>query len=69
MSPAAIVAGYLAVLAAGVVLTVAGRTRPDAVAPLGEVLDVGMASRGLRFVVLTYWWWLGWHVLAGPTII
>ncbi|ACQ79193.1 hypothetical protein Bcav_0932 [Beutenbergia cavernae DSM 12333] len=63
-----LVAGYAVLAAAAVVLAWVGRRRPDRVAPAGELLDVLLASRAARVLLVVFWWWLGWHFLVGPTL-
>jgi hypothetical protein len=58
------VAGYLAVLAAAVALTLASR-RPGARVPsLGAVLRRAMASRSGQLGIIAGWAWLGIHFFA-----
>lgn len=56
----------LALAAAGT--TVAAHRWPDKVLGLGGVLDVVLASRTARIVVLLFWLWLGWHFFVGDTL-
>jgi hypothetical protein len=52
---------YLGVIAAGVVLWLLGRLRPDIVAPFGDLIARIMHHRNTRLAVMVVWWWLGWH--------
>ena len=36
--------------------------------PLTELLDEVLAERAPRFVLVLFWWWLGWHFLVGQTV-
>ena len=58
------VAGYLAVLSAGLVLQLlATRTRAG-IPPLGDVLTRAMRTRTGRVGLLIAWAWLGLHFFA-----
>ncbi|MCU1423509.1 MAG: hypothetical protein JWN36_3160 [Microbacteriaceae bacterium] len=37
-------------------------------ATFGELLDLVMANRAARIVLLTFWWWLGWHFFVAQTV-
>jgi hypothetical protein len=52
---------YLGVIAAGLVLWVLGRVRPDIVAPFGDLIARIMHNRNTRLAIMVIWWWLGWH--------
>lgn len=58
------IAGYLAVLAAVVLLQVLALRSPSRVPPLGEVLSRVMRTRTGRVGVLVAWAWLGLHFFA-----
>jgi Family of unknown function (DUF6186) len=58
------VAGYLAVLAAGVLLQVLALRSPTRVPPAGEVLTRAMRTRTGRVGMLVAWAWLGLHFFA-----
>ena len=65
MTPrAAIVAGFVAVLALVVVTDVLARRPGSRVRPLGVTLAAAMRHRTVRIVVFGAWLWLGWHFLA-----
>ncbi|MGN6742565.1 MAG: DUF6186 family protein [Amnibacterium sp.] len=59
---------FLALALAAVAATAAAHRRPDRVQGLGAVLDVVLASRAARIVVLLFWLWLGWHFFVGDTV-
>jgi Family of unknown function (DUF6186) len=52
---------YIGVILAGVILWILGLTRPDIVAPFGELIERVMHNRNTRLAVMVIWWWLGWH--------
>jgi hypothetical protein len=52
---------YLGVIAAGIVLWLLGRLRPDLIAPFGDLISRIMHHRNTRIAVVVIWWWLGWH--------
>ena len=52
---------YLAVILAGFGFWLAGRLRPDLVAPLGQLVARIMHHRNTRLALVVVWWWLGWH--------
>jgi hypothetical protein len=52
---------YLGVIAAGLLLWVLGRVRPDVVAPFGDLIARIMHHRNTRLAIIVIWWWLGWH--------
>jgi hypothetical protein len=58
------IAGYLAVLAALVVLQIIALRSPGRVPPIGEVLSRAMRTRTGRVGVLVAWAWLGLHFFA-----
>ncbi|NBU23488.1 MAG: hypothetical protein EBS38_06235 [Actinobacteria bacterium] len=68
MSNFLIVTGYLAFVIFGVVLAVIGRSRPEVIAPLSELLKFIMRHRITRIALFMVWWWLGWHFLVGTTV-
>jgi uncharacterized protein DUF6186 len=55
------IAGYLAVVVAGVVLDLAARRRTSRLATIGDVFSKLSARRLGRVAVMFSWWWLGWH--------
>jgi Family of unknown function (DUF6186) len=58
------IAGYLALLAAAVVLQVLGAWTRAPVPTLGEVISRAMRTRTGRIGVLVAWAWLGLHFSA-----
>ncbi len=60
---ALVVAGYVLVPVVGAGLVVAGRLKPEAIAPLGELLARVFRYRAARITLLLFVWWLGWHFL------
>jgi hypothetical protein len=65
----AVTIGVFVVLAlAAVAATVVAHRWPDRLLGLGAVLDVVLASRAARVVVLLFWLWLGWHFFVGDTV-
>ncbi len=63
-SHAITIAGYLAVLAAGIALEVLAFRKPGHVPPLGQVLTWIMRSRTGRIGMLVAWGWIGLHFFA-----
>jgi hypothetical protein len=55
------IAGYLAFVAAGVVLELAARREGSRLPTIGEVYSKLSARRVGRIAVIVWWWWLGWH--------
>jgi hypothetical protein len=62
------IAGYLASIAAAVIVELLARRDPDRIAPLGPLMDRVMATRSARLGILMFWWWAGWHFLVGETV-
>lgn len=58
------IAGYLAVLAVGVLLQMIALRSPRRVPPLGEVLSRAMRTRTGRVGMLVAWAWVGLHFFA-----
>jgi hypothetical protein len=52
---------YLGVIAAGLILWMLGRLRPDKVASFGDLITRLMHHRNTRIAIVVVWWWLGWH--------
>jgi hypothetical protein len=63
-SRAVTIAGYLLLLAAGVVLYAAGRRERSAVPSLDAVLARAMRTRPGRVALITGWAWVGLHFFA-----
>ena len=69
MSRAVIVAGYLVLGTALLLMQRAAvrgerQHRSPRLTTFGELLDVFLRRGPLRWLVLTGWLWLGWHVFA-----
>jgi len=62
------VGGYLLCLLAAAVLVWQSHRGRAPLAPVGEVLDLVLASRAARVALVGFWWWLGWHFLVGQTV-
>ena len=58
------IAGFLAVLAACIVLQVAAVRKPERLPSLGRVFTHVMRTRTGRVGVLVAWAWLGLHFIA-----
>jgi hypothetical protein len=58
------VAGFIAIIAALIVLEVIGRRPASRIPTAGEWLGYVMRPRTGRAVVLLGWLWLGWHYFA-----
>jgi len=67
LTRAVTIAGYLVVVAAGLVIDVLGRRGANGFVPLGETVAAAMGDRTIRIAMVATWWWLGWHFLADPT--
>jgi hypothetical protein len=65
---AIVIAGYIAILGAMIVLEAYARREPDRVAPLDDMLTEMMTSRIARVGIIAAWWWLGWHFFFAPTV-
>ena len=59
---------YLLSVVTALCLVVLGWTHPELIAPLGAMLDRVLRSRPARVMLIVFWWWLGWHFLAGVTL-
>jgi hypothetical protein len=55
-------AGYVALVSAAVVLDVNGRRRGGAT--FGDALGALLRPWPVRFLVVTGWVWLGWHLFV-----
>ena len=64
----ATVTGYLALIAAMVVLDLIARRDHNKLAPLGDMLERFMVSRTTRIGIIAAWWWFGWHFLFAPPV-
>jgi hypothetical protein len=58
------VAGFIAIIAALILLEVIGRRPASRIPTAGEWLGYVMRPRTGRAVVLLGWLWLGWHYFA-----
>lgn len=60
----ALIAGFVVIFGAMLLVDLAGRRPNAAVAPLGNALIAAMRSGTGRLIVLGTWLWIGWHFLA-----
>ncbi len=58
-----VVTGYVLVPVMGLALVVAGRLKPETIAPLGTLVRRVFTHRAARITLLLFVWWLGWHFL------
>lgn len=58
-----VVTGYVLVPVMGLALVVAGRLKPETIAPLGTLVCRVFTHRAARITLLLFVWWLGWHFL------
>lgn len=63
-----VVAGYITIVIAMVIVEIYGLRKPTKFAPMGEMLEHVMASRTVRIGIIAAWWWFGWHFLFAPTV-
>ena len=68
MSRAIILAVYVALVIAALIVEWRAQRRPAIIAPLGEMLEHVMSSRITRVGVTAAWWWFGWHFLFAETV-
>jgi hypothetical protein len=68
MIEAAVVTGYLSIVAAMGVVEFYAVKRPESIAPMGDMLEHVMRSRTVRVGIIAAWWWFGWHFLFAPTV-
>jgi hypothetical protein len=61
---AAIIVGFVLLLALAVAVDLVARRAGAGVRPLSATLAAALRSRVLRVVVFGAWLWLGWHFLA-----
>ncbi|MCA0295290.1 MAG: DUF6186 family protein [Actinobacteria bacterium] len=59
---------YLLAIVTALCLVIIGRLRPDLIAPLGAMFGRVLRNRAARVMLIVFWWWLGWHFLAGVTL-
>ncbi|AXH97553.1 DUF6186 family protein [Ornithinimicrobium avium] len=62
------VAAYSAVALLVAALLVLPRVRPDLLERPSVLADRMMGEPAARVVLVVFWWWLGWHFLAGATL-
>ena len=58
------IAGFVAIIAAGIGLAAWARSPRSPVPTIGEVLGHVMRARSGRVFVFVVWFWFGWHFLA-----
>lgn len=68
MIRAIVIAGYVGIVVAMVVLEIIARKKTESIAPLGEMLNHATRSRTVRIGIIAAWWWFGWHFLFAPTV-
>jgi Family of unknown function (DUF6186) len=61
---AVLVAGFTAIFLAMLATDLAARRPGSRIAPLGAGLTAAMRTPAGRVVVLGWWLWIGWHLLA-----
>jgi hypothetical protein len=67
MTSRLIVLGLYAALAMSAAALILLAHRPGtSLVRLSTLLQVILADRSVRVVVLLFWWWLGWHFLVEP---
>lgn len=62
------ITAYGAVALGVVALTVLPRARPDLLERPSVLADRMMREPAARVVLVVFWWWVGWHFLAGVTL-
>ncbi len=60
----ALVVAYVAVVAAGLAVEVTARREGSGAATLDAAVARLLVVPGVRWIVLTGWVWLGWHLFA-----
>ena len=68
MTYSIVVAGYLVIVSAMLIVQLWAWCRPNRFAPLGEMLDRVMVERTTRIGLIAAWWWFGWHFLFAQTV-
>jgi hypothetical protein len=58
------IAGFVAIILAGVGLELVARRPASRVASAGDVLGHVMRQRTGRVLVFVLWFWFGWHFIA-----
>ena len=64
MSRLVVAAGFVAVLAATIIVDTRARRPGSGVRPFGATLAAALRTRTGRVLVFGTWLWLGWHFLA-----
>jgi hypothetical protein len=64
MTTATIYFGYLAFVAAGVMLWLVTRSAKTPIANVAEMIERIMHHRTTRVAIMLAWWWVGWHFLV-----
>lgn len=64
MSRAVLLTGFVALLAAMVVLEVVARVGDGRRATLGDIADAAVRHPAGRAVALLSWLWMGWHLFV-----
>lgn len=65
---AATLTAYLGVVAAALLLEIAGRREGGTVPTFSEVATGVAATAPGRIALLGLWWWTGWHFLARSSV-
>jgi hypothetical protein len=52
---------YLLLVLFGILLWLAAKRWPHAVAPFGRIAREVLSSLPSRIAIALIWWWLGWH--------
>jgi hypothetical protein len=56
--------GFVVLVAAGLLLELKARRSGSGLPTMARLMQVGIATRTGRVLVVLIWWWLGWHFLA-----
>ena len=61
-------AGYLLIVAFGILVWAYSRKNPKQIAPLGLLVHRLMRERNMRLVLIAIWWWIGLHFYTDPSL-
>ena len=59
-----IIAGYLVILALGILLWLLSKFERIKLHKVGVLMDRILHHRTTRIAIILGWWWLGWHFLV-----
>ncbi|MFM2024374.1 MAG: hypothetical protein RLZZ56_387 [Actinomycetota bacterium] len=59
-----IIAGYLVILALGILLWLLSKFERIRLHKVGDLMDRILHHRTTRIAIILGWWWLGWHFLV-----